>query len=106
MTADDWSPGLDAERQAAMEDPVAIEFRITGRNGMTIGIAYGVPNGMRGRIVSQQESYQPPPPANPMEMEHATRVDLPILDYALMVYGLECIPDGTDFPDTPGEPDA
>lgn len=106
MTADDWTPEVEEQRQAAMTDPVAIEFIITGRNGAKIGIAYGVPNGMRGRIVSQMESYQPPPPANPLEMNEAIRLDLPPLDYALMVYGLECIPEGTDFPDTPGEPHA
>jgi hypothetical protein len=106
MTADNWTPENEAQRQAIMTDPAAIEFRITGRNGATVGIAYAVPDGMRGRIVSQQESYAPPPLANPLEMELAIRRDLPLLDYALTVYGLECIPEGTEFPDTPGEPDA
>jgi len=101
----DWTDDAEGLRLAAMENPASISFEITGANGTKFRIGYKVPDGHHARIVSQLENHDHEPDmVEQFAMDKPVRVDL-APRYLLMVYGIEVVPDGEDFPDQPGEPD-
>jgi hypothetical protein len=102
----EWNSEVEAERLRALEDPAEIRFQIIGRNGATYGVRYVVKYGQKARIVSELQSNDAMPEAvEQFAMDEAVRVDLGVPEYLLMVYGIECVPEGHDFPDQAGEPD-
>jgi hypothetical protein len=102
----EWNSEVEAERLRALEDPAEIRFEIIGRNGARYGVRYVVKHGQKARIVSELESHdQMSTTVEQFAMEQAVRVDAEVPEYLLMVYGIEAVPEGHDFPDQAGEPD-